>query len=124
MDLPPEVVRQACAQRVAEHARAQRERGLVRCTTWVPAAARERLALYAAELRAEAGVLLPSDPVSAKPAKAQPKQPNKPKKKPEAQAAASKPKPSKRQEKPPKKRSPSKERRRQRRKAERAARST
>jgi hypothetical protein len=104
MALSQKIVRQACAQRVAEHASAQRARGLVRSSVWIPTEARGRLARYAAQLRAEAGVPLPTDPPPPKKA-AQPK------------------KRSTSAEKPKKRRSPSKERRYQRRKAERAARS-
>ena len=102
MALSQKIVRQACAQRVAEHASTQRARGLVRSSVWIPDEARGRLARYAAQLRAEAGVPLPTDPP--------PKKAAKPKKR------------SKSEEKPKKRRSPGKERRYQRRKAERAAR--
>ena len=114
MTLSPDVVRQACAQRVAEHARAQRERGLIRCAVWIPAADRELLARYATQLRAKAGVPLPADPP--------PRKASKPKPAKKTAKKNAKKKRSTSAEKPKKKRSPSKERRYQRRKAERDAR--
>ena len=53
--------RRVGAQRVAQHAEAQRAKGLVRVPVWVPVADKDRLIAYAMGLRIGAELLLPSD---------------------------------------------------------------
>lgn len=52
------------AERVADYTRAQRKRGLVRATVWVPKGQLNELKKMAAQMRKNAGMLLPSEKTS------------------------------------------------------------
>jgi len=61
MDDKTRLARKVGAKRVAQHAEAQRAKGLARIAVWVPVADKDRLIAYAAGLRIGAELLLPSD---------------------------------------------------------------
>jgi len=61
MDDNAHLARKVGAKRVAQHAEAQRAKGLARIAVWVPVADKDRLIAYAMRLRIGAELLLPSD---------------------------------------------------------------